>query len=265
MNASGVVLSKTEVALDTRPVPRRIGVIALATDHTTERDFARACDPDEVGVYVSRVANENPTTPENLRRMQPRLTEAAAQILPDEALDALYYGCTSATVVIGDAAVTAAIRAAKPGVPVITPSGAACVAFRALEVGRISILTPYLPETSAPFRDYFQAQGFEVAGLTCLGMADDRDMARVAPASIVAAACDSLAPGAEVLFISCTALRAAEVAAEIERRIGLPVVTSNQAGLWLSLRSAGIGRAIEGYGRLLHLPAPEAPAEPRRA
>ncbi len=265
MSASGVVLSTTKIALDERPVRRRIGLIALATDHTSERDFARACDPDEVGVYVNRVANENPTTPENLRRMQPRLTEAAAQILPEEALDAIYYGCTSATVVIGDAAVTAAIRAAKPAVPVVTPSGAACVAFRALGVGRISVLTPYLPETSAPFRAYFQGQGFDVANLTCLGMTDDRDMARVAPTSIVAAACESVAPEAEAMFISCTALRAAEVAAEIERRIGRPVVTSNQAGLWLSLRLAGIERALDGYGRLLHLAAPDAALEPGSA
>jgi maleate isomerase len=27
--------------LDDRPVPKRIALIALATDHTTERDFAR--------------------------------------------------------------------------------------------------------------------------------------------------------------------------------------------------------------------------------
>ncbi|HEY5598653.1 MAG TPA: hypothetical protein VIK47_07610, partial [Kiloniellales bacterium] len=61
----------------------------------------------------------------------------------------------------------------------------------------------------------------------------------------------------------CTALRAAEVAGEIERRIGKPVVTSNQAGVWLTLRRAGIERPIEGHGRLTHLPAP--PADERAA
>ena len=73
------------------------GLIALATDHTSERDFARMCDPNQVGVYVNRVFNENPTTPENLRRMEPRLRAAAAEILPEEVLDAIYYGCTSST------------------------------------------------------------------------------------------------------------------------------------------------------------------------
>ena len=70
------------VALDERPARWRIGVIALATDHTTERDFYAICPADEVGVYVSRVVNENPISAENLRAMQPRLQEAAALILP---------------------------------------------------------------------------------------------------------------------------------------------------------------------------------------
>jgi maleate isomerase len=256
MKTEDITQSDLPVDLDTRPVPRRIGLLLLATDHTTERDFARICRPDEVGVYANRIAYENPTTPENLFRMQPRLTAGAAMILPDETLDALYYGCTAASVVIGDEAVEAAVHAAKPDVPVITPSGAARVAFRVLGVRRISILTPYLPETSAPMATYFQGCGLDVVNLTCLGLDDDRVMARVNPATIVTAACETISPDSEALFISCTALRAAEVAGEIEQRIGKPVVTSNQAGIWLTLRRAGIERPIEGHGRITQLSAP---------
>lgn len=257
MTAAIVGHSRLSLDFDPRPVPRRIGLVLLATDHTTERDFARLCRPDEVGVYANRITYENPTTPENLSRMQPRLTEAAALILPGEPLDALYYACTAASVLIGDEAVAAAVEAAKPGVPVITPSGAARAAFEVLGVRRISILTPYLTETGTPIARYFQAAGLEVVNLTCLGLDDDREMARLSPATIVAAACETVAAEAEALFISCTALRAAEVVAELERRIGKPVVTSNQAGIWLTLRRAGIERPIEGQGELLHRPAPE--------
>lgn len=256
MESDIVTQSRQILDLDTRPVPRRIGLVLLATDHTTERDVARICQPDESGVYANRIVYENPTTPENLFRMQPRLTAGAALILPGETLDAIYYSCTAASVVIGDEAVAAAVHAAKPGVPVITPSAAACAAFQTLGVRRISILTPYLPRTSEPIAAYFRAHGLAVVNLTCFGLDDDREMARVSPATIVAAACETIAQDAEALFISCTALRAAEVAGEIERRIGKPVVTSNQAGIWLTLRRAGIERPIEGHGRLLHLPAP---------
>jgi len=246
-------MSNLALAFDARPVKRRIGLVLLATDHTTERDFARMCPRDEVGIYANRIAYENPTTPENLLRMQPRLTEGAALILPGEPLDALCYSCTAASAVIGDDAVEAAVHAAKPGVPVITPTGAARTALRTLGATRISILTPYGTATGAAIADYFSGHGFDVVNLVCFGLMDDREMARVSPATIVTAARQSLAPEADALFISCTALRAAEVAEEIERGLGKPVVTSNQASVWLSLRAAGIRAEPSGFGRLMAL------------
>lgn len=236
---------------DARPARYRIGLIALATDHTTERDFARMCPRDEVAVYVSRVLNHNPTTVENLRRMAPRLSDAAALLLPEEPLDVVAYSCTSASVAIGDEAVTAAIRHAKPGVACVTPPSAAAAAFRHLGVRRISILTPYIRAVSEPFVDYFAARGLETVTLTCLGIEDDRDMARLAPASIAAVAEEVCDPAAEGLFISCTALRAAEAAEAIEEALGRPVVTSNQAMVWQALRIAGCDTPVAGYGRLL--------------
>ena len=236
---------------EARPARWRIGLIALATDHTTERDFARMSPGPEVAIYVSRVMNYNPTTVENLRRMAPRLSDAAALILPDEPLDVVAYSCTSASVAIGDEAVMAAIQEATPGVPCVTPPSAAAAAFAHLGVRRISVLTPYLRSVSEPFVDYFAARGLETATLTCLGIEDDRDMARLAPASIAAVAREVCDPAAEGLFISCTAVRAAEAAEEIEQALGKPVVTSNQAMFWQALRTAGCDSPVSGYGRLL--------------
>ena len=71
-----------DLAFDERPVRWRIGLVALATDHTVERDFARMAPGGEVAVYVNRIENTNPTTVENLRAMQPRLTDAARLIPP---------------------------------------------------------------------------------------------------------------------------------------------------------------------------------------
>ncbi len=248
--------SQHEVSLDPRAERIRIGVVVLATDHTTERDFSRMCPRKDVGVYVNRIAFENPATPENLARMQPRLSEAASLILPGESLDALYYSCTAASVLLGDEAVQAALNEAKPGVPVITPPLAARTALETLGAKRISILTPYLPVTGELFRGYFERHGFEVANLVCLGFADDRDMARISLSEIVAAARDAVTGDSEALFISCTALRGAQVAAEIERKIERPVISSNQASIWLCLRTAGVDDPVEGFGRLLHMAGP---------
>ena len=76
---------------------KRLGLIALATDLTSERDFANLLPHDQAGLYTTRVAFENPTTPENLRHMAPRLTAAADLIIPGEPLDAICYSCTAAS------------------------------------------------------------------------------------------------------------------------------------------------------------------------
>jgi maleate isomerase len=168
-------------------------------------------------------------------------------------------------VTIGDRNVTAAIRAARPGVPVVTPSAAARAAFRALGVGRLAMLTPYLPATSGPMEGYFTDHGLSVVAHACLGLADDREMARVTPATIREAARMVDRPAAEALFLSCTALPALDVIADLEADLGKPVVSSNQASLWALLGLAGLAprvgspAPVGGLGRLLSRPVPPSP------
>ena len=245
--------------LDDRPLRKRIGLVILATDHTTEVDFDRMVAGDGIGVYVSRIHYANPVTPENLRAMQPRLTAGAELILPGETLDAVMYSCTSASVVIGDDEVTATIRAAKPGVPVVTPTAASVLGLRAFGAKRISILTPYTVETSRPMADYFAGLGFGIDRFTCLGLTDDREMARIALSDLVAFAREATDPASDALFVSCTALRAASVAAEIEAAIKKPVVTSNLATAWQCLRLCGETTEKPAFGRLMTLQLPEIP------
>ncbi|WP_027055967.1 ectoine utilization protein EutA [Mesorhizobium erdmanii] len=241
-------------SLDDRPLDRRIGLIILATDHTSEPDFRRMVANDRIGVYVARIPYANPTTPENLRKMQPALTAGAALILPDETLDAICYSCTSASVVIGDAEIEAAIQAAKPGVPVVTPPAAGVRGLNAFGVRRISVLTPYTVETSRPMATYFAERGFEIASFTCLGFEDDREMARIPPAALVDLAREATHPQADALFVSCTALRGALAVTGMEQAIGRPVVTSNQASAWNCLRLCGDDSAHPEFGRLMTLP-----------
>ncbi|KAA3448737.1 ectoine utilization protein EutA [Mesorhizobium sp. SARCC-RB16n] len=243
-------------ALDERPLERRVGLIILATDHTTEPDFRRMVASERIGVYVARIPYANPTTPENLRKMQPALTAGAALILPDEPLDAICYSCTSASVVIGDAEIETAIQAAKPGVPVVTPPMAGVRGLNAFGVRRISILTPYTLETSRPMATYFAERGFEILSFTCLGFEDDREMARIAPAALVDVARRAMHPQADALFVSCTALRGALAVTGMEQAIGRPVVTSNQATAWNCLRLCSDETAHPEFGRLMTLPLP---------
>lgn len=258
MQTLDLTLASRAPKLDARPLEKRVGLIILATDHTTEVDFQRMVASDRIGVYATRIPYANPVTPENLRAMQPSLTAGATLILPDEPLDVVMYSCTSASVVIGDAEVEAAVKAAKPEAAVVTPTAAAVSGLKAFGAKRISVLTPYTLETSRPMADYFLALGFDIARFTCLGLNDDREMARIAPEEIVAFAKEAMAPDSDALFISCTAVRAAGVAAEIEAAIGKPVVTSNLATAWACLRLCGDEALRPELGRLMTLAYPGA-------
>ena len=177
------------MTLDDRPVAARIGLVLLATDHTSERDFARIVPADRSASMCNRIAYDNPTTPETLRAMEPRLAEGAALILPGEPLDAICFSCTAASVGDRRRGGAGGAQRGKPGVPVRHAADRPLEGrSRRLASARISILTPYLDETAAPVADYFAGHGFEVDRLTSLGLDDDRAMARVATRSIVEAA-----------------------------------------------------------------------------
>ena len=249
---SGAVVGGA-VALDDRPMRARVGLVVLATDHTTEPDFHRLLSSRGIGVYATRIPFANPVTPRRLAAMAGDLTGAAALILPDEPLDAVVYSCTSASVVIGDDAVRAAIHAGKPGTQAITPISAGFAALRALGAKRITLVTPYTAETTQPMADCFEEGGFDLAGVRCLGLTDDRAMARISPDSIVAAASEAAVKGSDALFLACTAVRAAGVIDRIEAATGIPAVSSNLATAWAALRACGDGGAA-APGRLMALP-----------
>lgn len=238
--------------------PPRLGVIALATDLTFERDAARLIGWDEATVHVARIPFENPTTPDSLRAMGPRIAAAAGLLVPGADLAAVAFACTAASVTIRNAVVRAAIAEVRPGVPVLTPSSAGVAALRALGARRIALLTPYLAETTAPMVGFFEAAGFSVVRVGCFGLADDRDMARLDHDSLIEAAVTLDGPDVEAVFLSCTAMPSLEVIEAIEARLGKPAVGSNQATLWAMRALAGLPAGPRGVGRLLSLPGPDA-------
>jgi maleate isomerase len=247
----GAAISPVDGAVDlSGDEAPRLGLILLATDMTTERDVARLIPPDEAAVHATRVAYVNPTTPDNLRRMGPLLSAAAALLVPGADLRAIYYSCTAASVVIGEDAVGSALELGRPGVRAVTPIGAAARALRALGARRIAVLTPYLEEPTAAVVRHLEDMGFDVVQARCLGMSDDREMALVSAQKIIEAACQVDTSEADALFISCTALPALSAVAEIEAALGKPVVTSNQAGIWEMRRLAGLTAPVTGYGRV---------------
>ena len=110
----------------------RIGLIVLATDHTIEHEWRSILGRlDGIGLYQSRIWNDARITPETLAAMEAGLADAAAVIMPGVPLDVVAYGCTSASMVIGEEKVAARINAVRPEARVTTPITGAFAALRA--------------------------------------------------------------------------------------------------------------------------------------
>jgi maleate isomerase len=233
-----------------------IGLVVLATDQTIEHEYRFLVKGAGVAVYHARLFNDADITPETLRAIGPRIAPTTALILPGIPLDVVGFGCTSATMTMGEEAIFAEIRKARPGIACTTPVTSALAAFEALGANRIGLLTPYSPEINLGLVRYFEGRGLNVAAHATFNRQDDRDAARIAVASIEAAAEKlAAAPGVEAIFVSCTSLRLAEAAARIETRTGVPVTSSNHSMAWHSLRLAGIDDVVPGAGRLFELQA----------
>ena len=56
----------------------------------------------------------------------------------------------------------------------------------------------------------------------------------------------------EGIFLSCTNLPTVEVIASLEKKLGKPVVSSNTATMWFTLKRIGYKLAVEGYGSLFY-------------
>lgn len=235
----------------------RIGVVALATDLTIESDLRRMT-PDGVEIFTNRVRHRDPLTADNLRAMAPDISRAAAGILPGERVDALLYACTSGAAVIGEAEVMRRLRAGRGGdgeldgadLPCTTPVTAALAAFACFSAKRISLLTPYTEAVNRELAAFFSRRGLAVINAHGFGIDRDADIAEVSPESIVQAAADACHPDADLLFVSCTALRAAQVIRRLESRLDKPVVTSNQALLWHALKLMKKPLQVPGFGQL---------------
>ena len=54
------------------------------------------------------------------------------------------------------------------------------------------------------------------------------------------------APKADGVFISCTNFRSFGIIQKLSEEIGKPVVSSNQASLWMTLKTGGVSASLEG-------------------
>ncbi len=229
----------------------KVGLIALSTDQTIEKDFKIICNNLPVDIFINRIHNKNPLTKENLLKMREDLTSVTNKILPDEKLNTIAYGCTSGTIAIGEDNVKEKILLAKPDCYVTTPVTSAIKAFKLMKIKKIALFTPYPDTVNKTIIEYFTAKNITVSSFASLNLNLDSEFASVDPNYILEISSSLEVKNVDALFISCTALPVLNILNKLEKIIQKPVLSSNQTLIWDTLRSIGYNSPIQGYGRLL--------------
>lgn len=135
-------------------------------------------------------------------------------------------------------------------VPATTTSTSVIAAFAKMGIRKVSIAMPYVETVARAGVKFVEAAGVEVLGARWLNMAGYK-IAELPAESAYQLAVEIDTPAADAVFISCVNWHTFEIIDRLERALGKPVVTSNQATIWNLLRMAGVDDRIPGYGRLL--------------
>ena len=230
----------------------RIGLITLGSDFRIEKDFNNLIYGKDIDLYVNRIHCYNPLTNKTLAKMAEDITEVTKDILPDQKIDCIAYGCTSGTVAAGYDSIKKNVNLAKPEAKVTTPITSAIKALRKLGINKISIFTPYTKKINDSVINYFKEENIIVSSLTYFDIDSDLDIGKVDEKYLFDVLSKINLEDSDALFVSCTALPALSIIDKLEKKLDKIVLSSNQTLIWDSLNQIDFKEKIDGFGKLFN-------------
>jgi arylmalonate decarboxylase len=215
--------------------------------------------------FIPRGVGVRSLTPEGYDAAWNAILPAALHLAKQD-VDAIMVIGTSLTFYRGYAAhqeLLAKLRV-ETGLPVSTMSAAVVEGLHSVGAKRIAVATAYADEVNNRLADFLRQAGFEVLALEGFGLFGFGEPGTKSADDIIELSGKAIAEAktganaADAVLISCGGLLTLGVAEPIERRYGIPVVTSTQAAFWSAMRLAGDSGHVEGRGRMLGQAAPAA-------
>ena len=228
----------------------RIGLIALASDFMIEKDFMSIIKDKDIDFFVNRIEIYNPLTSKNLIKMSQKVTEVTKDILPNQKIDCVVYGCTSGTIAAGYDSIEKKVKLAKPDAKVTTPSTAAVKALKKLKIKKIAVFTPYIKDLNNDVIEFFKKENFSITSNSYFDIKNDIDIGKVDPEYLFEVLSQMDLKEADALFVSCTALPVLQIIDKLEKKLNKPVLSSNQALIWDTLVKINKNNSVKGFGKL---------------
>ncbi|MBD3664491.1 aspartate/glutamate racemase family protein [Sulfitobacter sp. TSTF-M16] len=234
----------------------RFGVLVPYTNTNLEPDMT-LMRPEGVSLHVARMGGYDQDEVPDHNQMHglgaADLTEPL-RLLQAVNPDVILYGCTSATLTHGPAFDRSLAQQIKQesGAETVTAAGALGHALSELGIGRIGFASPYVAAINDMAIDFLAEIGIETVKRSEVGAAlDNYGQGELTPEAVYELGKKADHPEAEAIVLSCTDMRSVEIIAQLEARVGKPVITSNQAMVYQGMQLAGLSEPLVGFGQLL--------------
>ena len=230
----------------------RIGLMVPSLNTALECE-ANLIKPQGVSFHAARM-KITATTECGLADMA-NYAETAAKDLADIDPNCIVYGCTSGSLFKGSAWEKNLVKRLEDvtNTKIITTAGAVVQAMNAFGTKKISIATPYIEEVNELALRFFTECGFEVCAIKGLDRSKKGEIRAVKYEETYRLGRAVMTPETELLLLSCTEMRSIRIIEQMEKDLGVPVISSNQCDIWAALRYCGIKDDLVGYGSLFRL------------
>ena len=201
----------------------RIGLIIPSSNRMVEQEMVHAY-PKGVVAHVARLRMTGPHHVD-LDRLMPRIVDAAGA-LTDAKCEVVTFHCTATSMEEGPDGEQRVLEALRQGgaKQARTTATAINASLEALKAKRIAFITPYDPHKTDDEAKFLMAIGYQVVYHKGYDLAGSDQYC---------------ATPAEVYFISCANVSTFPVLDDLERRLGKPVISSNQSVVWDGLERIG--------------------------
>jgi maleate isomerase len=233
---------------------KRIGVLTPSSNTALEPlTSAMVASLPGVTAHFARFAvTEISLSDASLRQFDDsRILEAARQ-LADARVDVIAWSGTSASWLGFDKDEALCRRISEAtGIPATTSVLALNELLAAQGARTLGLVSPYVEDVQRRIVANYRDLGIEVVAERHLGISVNFEFGMVEPDTLRRLLREAAEARPAALTVMCTNLAAAQLAAELESELDIPIYDSVATVVWKALKTIGVDtRGVEGWGRL---------------
>jgi maleate isomerase len=236
------------------PPRKRIGVLTPSSNTALEplTSAMVASLPGVTAHFARFPVTEISLSEASLRQFDDSKILEAARLLADARVDVIAWSGTSASW-LGfdkDEALCRRITEAT-GIPATTSVLALNELLAAQGARTLGLVSPYVDEVQRRIVANYKRLGIEVVAERHLGISVNFEFGMVEPDTLRMMLREAAEARPAALTVMCTNLAAAQLAAELEHELDIPIYDSVATVVWKALKTVGVdSRAVQGWGRL---------------